>query len=108
MGIKIVRMTVGQWGHTKAYFDVEIEGFGIIKGFKLVQGKTELFVGVPAIRGKDSEGEDCWKNIVVLTDERVSALYKEAVDLQGRGGLKPAPKGQEPKAVAGDDDDIPF
>jgi|21_taG_2_1085346.scaffolds.fasta_scaffold00149_14 DNA-binding cell septation regulator SpoVG len=113
---EIVRMHVGQWGHIKAFFDVKIHGFGIVKGFKLVQGKTDLFIGVPSVKSKDDE----YNKIVILTDDGVTALLPKALELQGKGGLKLDPsnmpvgatlpaKGGEPAEGAGvTDDDIPF
>ena len=44
--MKIVRMTTGEWGKTKAFFDVEISGF-TMKGFKLIEGINGIFVANP-------------------------------------------------------------
>ena len=52
--MKIVRMTTGDWGKVKAFFDVEVESF-TIKGFKLVDGANGLFVGNPSTKNKDGE-----------------------------------------------------
>ena len=53
--MKIVRMKQGEWGKVKAFFDLETEDGFTIKGFKLVEGITGLFVGFPS--QKNSAGE---------------------------------------------------
>ena len=53
--MKVERMTKGEWGKVKAFFNVQTsEGFAM-KGFKLVEGVNGLFVGFPS--QKDKEGE---------------------------------------------------
>ena len=51
-------MNKGEWGKLRAFFDLKTsEGF-IIKGFKLVEGISGLFVGMPSTQGKDGEYYD--------------------------------------------------
>jgi DNA-binding cell septation regulator SpoVG len=59
--MKIERMTKGNWGRVKAFFDVKIQGI-IIKGFKLIEGINGNFVGVPSIKKED----DSYDNIVII------------------------------------------
>ena len=51
-------MNKGERGKLRAFFDLKTsEGF-IIKGFKLVEGISGLFVGMPSTQGKDGEYYD--------------------------------------------------
>lgn len=56
--MKIDRMNKGDWGKIKAFFDlITADGF-TIKGFKLVDGASGLFVSFPSQKGKDDEYYD--------------------------------------------------
>ena len=56
--MKVERMTKGDWGKVKAFFNVETsEGFAM-KGFKLVEGINGLFVGFPSQKDKEGEYRD--------------------------------------------------
>ena len=51
-------MNKGDWGKIKAFFDlITTDGF-TIKGFKLVDGASGLFVSFPSQKGKDDEYYD--------------------------------------------------
>ena len=51
-------MNKGDWGKIKAFFDlITADGF-TIKGFKLVDGASGLFVSFPSQKGKDDEYYD--------------------------------------------------
>tara|TARA_Y100000401_G_C8322457_1_gene226191 strand:- start:1093 stop:1410 length:318 start_codon:yes stop_codon:yes gene_type:complete len=52
--VKIVKMTKGDWGKCKAFFDLETADGFILKGFKLIDSDG-LFVGFPSVKGKDGE-----------------------------------------------------
>lgn len=49
--MKIARMTKGDWGKIKAFFDLDLNGI-IIKGFKLIDAGNGLFVGSPSVKTK--------------------------------------------------------
>ena len=51
-------MNKGQWGKLRAFFDLKTSDGFIIKGFKLVEGISGLFVGMPSTQGKDGEYYD--------------------------------------------------
>ena len=56
--MKVERMTKGDWGKVKAFFNVETsEGFAM-RGFKLVEGINGLFVGFPSQKDKEGEYRD--------------------------------------------------
>ena len=56
--MKIDRMNKGSWGKIKAFFDIKTsEGF-TLKGFKLVEGISGMFVGFPSQKGSDDEYHD--------------------------------------------------
>ena len=42
MKMKIARMTRGEWGSLRAFFDVETDEGFVIKGLKIVQGQDGL------------------------------------------------------------------
>lgn len=54
MDVKIERMNKGEWGKIRAFFDISTNGF-TMKGFKLIQGENNLFVGLPSQKGNDGE-----------------------------------------------------
>ena len=51
-------MNKGSWGKIKAFFDLITEDGFTIKGFKLVEGISGLFVGFPSQKGSDDEYHD--------------------------------------------------
>lgn len=60
-------------GAMKAMCDVSIADEFLVKGFRVVEGKNGLFVGVPSEQGKDGK----WYNSVFpLTAEAREALNK--------------------------------
>ena len=55
-------MNKGEWGKTRAFFDLEVEGF-TLKGFTLVDGINGLFAGFPSKKDHDDEWRDTvWAN----------------------------------------------
>ena len=54
----IERMTKGEWGITRAFFDLKTEEGFVIKGFKLLSGTSGMFVGFPSQKNKDDEYKD--------------------------------------------------
>ena len=71
--MNIDRMTKGEWGKIKAFFDLKTEEGFVIKGMKIIEGINGLFIGMPSQKGKDDEYFD-----VVFADrnlkEEVSRL----------------------------------
>ena len=110
MDIKI-RMTKGNWGKTKAYFDVIFVGMSIpfnltIKGCRLVEGSKGLFVSSPSIK-KEVDGETKYDNIVLFGDDTKDKVSKAALDEYN--GVADAPKEVEAdELVAAAKDDLPF
>ena len=51
-------MNSGSWGKIKAFFDLITEDGFTLKGFKLVEGISGLFVGFPSQKGSDDEYHD--------------------------------------------------
>ena len=51
----------------KAYVDLSINNQFLIKGLRVVEGKTGLFVSMPRQQGKDSK----WYDSVVALDKEV-------------------------------------
>ena len=81
--MKIDRMNSGSWGKIKAFFDLITEDGFTLKGFKLVEGISGLFVGFPSQKGSDDEYHDTvWADKAVR--EQVTELaikrYEEATE----------------------------
>ena len=51
-------MNKGEWGKLRAFFDLKTSDGFVIKGFKLVEGISGMFVGMPSTQGKDGEYYD--------------------------------------------------
>ncbi|MBN4079781.1 SpoVG family protein [bacterium AH-315-C08] len=64
----------------RAYADVTLDDFVVIKGFRVLVGKSgDLFVGMPSKKGKDGKYYDqveFKKNSSILRD-RILEAYKE-------------------------------
>ena len=91
--MKISRMTKGEWGKVRAFFDLETEDGFTIKGFKVVQGIEGLFVGFPS--QKDKEGE---YNETISADKTLKQKVNQlALDYYNRLGSSKS-----------DEDDLPF
>ena len=69
MEITIVGMTKGDWGKTRAYFDVQINGVSI-KGCRLVEGENGLFVSMPSVK-KEKDGEVTYQTMVFFNDDNL-------------------------------------
>lgn len=59
---------------TKAFCDVAVSGF-VIRGFRVVDGKRGLFVGMPRQQGKDGK----WYDTVQLPDEQIRMGLSELI-----------------------------
>tara|TARA_R100001594_G_C3986932_1_gene251468 strand:- start:567 stop:836 length:270 start_codon:yes stop_codon:yes gene_type:complete len=79
--MKISRMTKGEWGKIRAFFDVEVVEGVTAKGFKLIEGEKGLFVGNPSIKK-----EDGYEPVVFLEKIQYIALNKLANDYYKDGG----------------------
>ena len=71
--MEIARMTNGAWGKIRAFFDVKIQGM-TVKGFKLIEGISGMFVGVPSVKKED----DSYDNIVIMDKDAMEELQKVA------------------------------
>ena len=56
--MKISRMAKGEWSKIRAFFDLETEDGFTLKGLKIVEGSSGLFVGMPSKKDKDGEYND--------------------------------------------------
>ena len=99
----IERINKGQWGKIRAFFDLRTEEGLVVKGFKIVEGSSGPFVGMPSQKGSDGQYYD---TVVVEADlkEELTRLAMEAYggDIMQSG----PPVGGEPPPPG--DDDIPF
>ena len=56
--MKIDRMNKGSWGKVRAFFDLQTQEGFTLKGFKLIDGISGLFVGFPSQKDQDGEYRD--------------------------------------------------
>lgn len=74
--MKIVRMFKPEKSEKlKAFFDIETSEGITIKGFTLIQGEKNLFVGAPSSKGKDGKYYDN----VILPKQLKEDLNKAAI-----------------------------
>jgi len=62
-------------GPTKAICDISISDQFLVKGFRIVEGKNGLFVGVPRVPGKD----DKWYNSAFPLTAQARQLLNDTV-----------------------------
>jgi len=110
-------MNKGQWGKLRAFFDLKTSDGFIIKGFKLVEGISGLFVGMPSTQGKDGEYYDTVFADKDLRDElqqvALRAYGQESMDMPEPSEPKTeeanvSPNLESTKNTEFSDDDIPF
>ena len=105
--MKITRINKGEWGKTKAFFDLEVEGF-TIKGFTIVDGINGLFVGMPSVKKNDEYFDTVWAN-----KELKDKLKELAIAAYGQEDPvvteeQPVVATETAQTEAFDDEDIPF
>ncbi len=108
--MKITRMHRGDWGKIRAFFDLQTsEGF-TIKGFKLVETETGMFVGFPSEKQDDGsysstvwcETKDLKNEVGVLAhNEYHNPTIEEEI-------VKPEEKNNKPMVMADDSSNLPF
>lgn len=79
----------GPTGNTKAFVDLQTNEGVILKGFKLIQGPSGLFVGAPSEKGKDGK----WRESVIIPKEMKDEINRMVVgeyDRQRTDSLKTA------------------
>ena len=75
--MKIERMTKGNWGNVKAFFDLKTEDGFLITGMKIVDGVYGKFVGFPS---KKNEQEGKYSEIVRAEKETREKAEKLALE----------------------------
>ncbi len=102
--MKVLNMRLAQGtSNLKAFFDVETDELITIKGFKVAQSATGLFVGMPS--EKDQNGK--WWDKVIMPKELKAGLQEMALEeyrsLSGNTTPASPPLQQKTK-----DTDLPF
>jgi DNA-binding cell septation regulator SpoVG len=67
-------------GPVKAMADVMIEGQLVIKGFKIINGKNGLFVGMPREQGRDGKW---YSRVYTLADQTKDTLTETVLKAYG-------------------------
>ena len=62
-------------GSLKAFVDVKVSDALILKGLRIVSGKTGLFVSMPRTQGKDGK----WRDNIVPRSEELRQQINETV-----------------------------
>jgi stage V sporulation protein G len=76
MKIEVVRLfRMSNDGPVKAFADIQIDEDYIVKGFKIVEGKDGLFVGMPSEAGKNGK----WFNTFLPLNDQAKARIEEAI-----------------------------
>jgi len=65
-------------GATKAFCDLAILDAFLVKGFRVVQGKDELFVGMPREQGRDGKWYETFSPISKEMREGLKELVLES------------------------------
>lgn len=101
--MKVLNMRLAQGTSAlKAFFDVETGDSITIKGFKVAQSATGLFVGMPS--EKDQNGK--WWDKVIMPKELKAQLTELALqEYRALTGNNPAPTSGSP---ATKESDLPF
>lgn len=78
--MEIVRMTKGNWGKVRAFFDLKTEEGFTIKGFKIVEGISGMFVGFPSEQKDDGTYKDhlyCDKSVKESLNVEALRVYND-------------------------------
>jgi stage V sporulation protein G len=76
MKVEVVRLhRLENGGAIKAFADIQIDDMYIVKGFKVIEGKDGLFVGMPSEVGKSGKW---FSTFEPLTDE-AKTIIEEAI-----------------------------
>ena len=62
-------------GKLKGFADVSVGGAFIVKGFRIVQGKNGIFIGMPQQQGKDGR----WYNVAYPVTKEMRQQISEIV-----------------------------
>ena len=105
--MQVSRMNKGSWGKIRAFFDLTTTEGLTIKGFKLVEGISGLFVGFPSAKGTDGEYYDTvWGEKECKEEVNVLALQMYNDPTNGEPVLTLTEENGKPKVV--EEEDIPF
>ena len=106
--MKISRMNKGEWGKVRAFFDLTTSDGFTIKGFKLVEGISGLFVGFPSAKGTDGEYNDTvWVEKEVREEVNVLAHQMYNDPTNGEPVLELVEKDNK-KMVVEVEEELPF
>ena len=79
---RLIRFDGG--GSVKAYCDLTIDERFLVKGLRVVEGKTGLFVSMPREKGKDAKWYD---SVVALTKETKQEVGRVVLEAYQQGAV---------------------
>ena len=100
-------MKIGSWGKVRAFFDLESSDGFTIKGFKIVEAITGLFVGFPSVKDKDGNYND---TIFAGKELKQKVNHLALMEYEARSKDVSADKKTNKELVgsSSNDDDVPF
>ena len=109
--MQINRMNIYEQGKLRAFFDLEIEGL-TIKGFKIMEAITGLFVSMPS--QKNDKGE--WNDTIFATKEArkklndiaIARYNEEKQPKRMSGGMSEVDRVNNSTSYDDKDEQIPF
>lgn len=88
MQITEVRLTLREEERLKAFVSITFDNAFVVRGLKVIEGNTGLFVAMPSRRRKDGEFRDIAHPINndarQMIEEAVIAEYERQLALEGR------------------------
>ena len=86
----IERMSIGNWGNIKAFFDLRTTDGFLIKGMKLVKGIHGMFAAPPSKADKDGKYNDIVQTPRELGDE-ITKMAIEKYDSENKHEFEDIP-----------------
>jgi DNA-binding cell septation regulator SpoVG len=110
-GLSISRMSKGNWGKCRAFFDLNIEtAMGVIitiKGLRLMESMEGLWLSEPSTASDtpDKDGNTIYRKHIYLDNDSKSVVLKLGID-EYNSTEKGKEKMEEPQPVG--DNELPF
>jgi stage V sporulation protein G len=98
MEITEVRLTLRHEDRLKAFVSITFDDAFVVRGLKVIEGNTGLFVAMPSRRGKDGT----FRDIAHPINNETRAMIEDAVLAEYRRQLALPPEERQPRAMLED------